>query len=216
MLELKDVVYQANDRNIIDGVSLSIKEGEAIAIIGPSGSGKSTLLRLIDNLISPSSGEIYFKGKPYEKLNPEKLRMEISYLLQENKLFGQTIGDNLSFPAVARDKKFDKKRAKELLKKVGLGHYNFNTEVHHLSGGERQRITIARQLMYIPQVLLLDEATSALDTQNSKNIEKLIFNLVQEGVTVIWITHSNDQSMHHFDKRIRLVDGKIDEEEELS
>lgn len=142
--------------------------------------------------------------------------MKISYLLQESDLFDRTIGENLAFPAEVRNDKFDRKRAKYLLKSVGLGHYHFNTRIDHLSGGERQRITIVRQLMYKPQMLLLDEATSALDDQNSEKIEKLIFNMAQEGVSILWITHSNEQSSRHFKKRIKVVEGRIAQEDDLS
>ncbi|WP_245167195.1 ABC transporter ATP-binding protein [Staphylococcus caeli] len=216
MLELKNVSYSVDNRDIIKNISLSIESGDTIAIVGPSGSGKSTLLRLINDLISPTRGEIYFQGKPYAQINPEQLRMDISYLLQESDLFDFTIGENLAFPAEIRGDQFDRRKAKKMLKAVGLGHYNFKTRVEHLSGGERQRITIARQLMYTPKVLLLDEATSALDVHNSEKIESLIFRLADEGVAILWITHSNDQSNRHFKKKIRIVDGEIDEEAELS
>ncbi|MGE0974053.1 ABC transporter ATP-binding protein [Staphylococcus cohnii] len=215
MLELRNVSYQVDNRQIINNINLKIEAGETIAIVGPSGSGESTLLRLMNNLISPTEGELYFNNQVYEDISPEKLRMEISYLLQESDLFESTIGDNLAFPAQIRNDKFNRKRAKALLKSVGLGHYNFDTSVNHLSGGERQRVTIARQLMYKPKVLLLDEATSALDVHNSEKIESLIFKLAEEGTTILWITHSNDQSMRHFQKRIRIVDGQIEKEEEL-
>lgn len=216
MLELKNVSYHVDNRDIINNISLKIEQGDTIAIVGPSGSGKSTLMRLINNLISPTEGELYLNGEPYDQIDPETLRMKISYLLQESDLFDRTIGENLAFPAEARNDKFDRKRAKYLLKSVGLGHYNFNTRINHLSGGERQRITIARQLMYKPQILLLDEATSALDEQNSEKIEKLIFQMAKEGVSILWITHSNEQSIRHFKKRIRIVKGRIAQEDDLS
>lgn len=215
MLKLENISYKVDNRVIINDLNLKIEKGDTIAIIGPSGSGKSTLLRLISNLISPTQGELYLNGKAYNQINPERLRMDISYLLQESDLFDRTIGENLAFPSIARGDKFDRKKAKSLLKAVGLGHYHFNTRVERLSGGERQRITIARQLMYTPKMLLLDEATSALDTENSENIERIIFKLAEEGISVLWITHSNNQSMRHFKKRIRLVDGKIEKEEHL-
>jgi len=215
MLELKNVSYKVANRSIIDNINLKIDQGDTLAIVGPSGSGKSTLLRLINNLISPTQGEIYYKDTAYEQIKPESLRTDISYLLQESDLFDQTIGDNLAFPAIVREDKFNRKRANALLKAVGLGHYNFHTNVKHLSGGERQRITIARQLMYKPKILLLDEATSALDTHNSEKVEELIFSLANEGVAVLWITHSTNQSMRHFKKRIRVVDGKIEQREDL-
>ncbi|USC62311.1 ATP-binding cassette domain-containing protein, partial [Staphylococcus aureus] len=178
LLEIKDLVYKASDRIILDHISLKVDKGESIAIIGPSGSGKSTFQKQICNLISPTSGELYFKGKPYNDYDPEELRQRISYLMQQSDLFGETIEDNMIFPSLARNDKFDRKRAKQLIKDVGLGHYQLSSEVENMSGGERQRIAIARQLMYTPDILLLDESTSALDVHNKEKIENIIFKLV--------------------------------------
>src|SRR5699024_1975064 len=147
MLELRNVSYRIDNRQIIKNINLKIKAGETIAIVGPSGSGKSTLLRLINNLISPTEGELYFNNQAYEDISPEKLRMEISYLLQESDLFESTIGDNLAFPAHIRNDKFNRKRAKALLMSVGLGHYNFDKIVNHLSGGVRQCVSTVWQLI---------------------------------------------------------------------
>ncbi|WP_251517488.1 MULTISPECIES: ABC transporter ATP-binding protein [Staphylococcus] len=215
MLEMRNVSYEVDNQRIIKGIDLKVSEGDTIAIVGPSGSGKSTLFRLMNHLISPTDGTITFEGKRYEDIQPEQLRRSISYLLQESDLFDKTIGENLAFPSVIRGETFDKSRASSLLDAVGLGHYEFDKRVEHLSGGERQRITIARQLMYKPKVLLLDEATSALDTANRDKIERLIFDLADEGVAMLWITHSNDQSIRHFKRRIQIVDGQIDKEESL-
>ena len=215
-LSLKNISYQVKDKTIISNLSLDIEKSDFLTITGPSGSGKSTLFRLMSNLLSPTEGTITLYGHPFEDIDPETLRMEVSFLLQQSDLFGTTIGENLAFPALARQDKFDKSRARKLLKKVGLGHYKLNTLVQHLSGGERQRITIARQLMYIPKVLLLDEATSALDVHNKENIETFIFELVQQGLAVVWITHDDQQSTRHFDKQWRIVDGKLQSEEVLT
>ena len=193
MLELNHVSYKIDKRTIIDDISLTVNPGEAISVLGPSGSGKSTLFRLMSNLLSPTEGTITLYGHPFEDIDPETLRMEVSFLLQQSDLFGR-----------------------KLLKKVGLGHYKLNTLVQHLPGGERQRITIARQLMYIPKVLLLDEATSALDVHNKENIETFIFELVQRGLAVVWITHDDQQSTRHFDKQWCIVDGKLQSEEVLT
>lgn len=215
MLEIKDVSYTVDNRTILSDINLTINKGDTIAIIGPSGSGKSTLFRLISNLISPTQGALYYQQQNYEQINPESLRMDVSYLLQQSDLFKTTIADNLAFSAQVRDEHFDKKRAKQLLKAVGLDHYKLDAKVQRLSGGERQRITIARQLMYLPKVLLLDEATSALDTQNGNRVEELIFSLAKQGVAILWITHSKDQSLRRFNKRLHLVDGHIEKEEVL-
>ncbi|HDG6063452.1 TPA: ATP-binding cassette domain-containing protein [Staphylococcus aureus] len=216
LLEIKDLVYETSDRVILNHINLKVDKGETIAIIGPSGSGKSTFQKIICNLISPTSGTLYFKDKPYDDYEPEILRRHISYLMQQSDLFGETIEDNMIFPSLARNDKFDKKRAKQLIKDVGLGHYQLSSKIEHMSGGERQRIAIARQLMYTPDILLLDESTSALDINNKEKIENIIFKLADQGVAIMWITHSDDQSMRHFQKRITIVDGQISNTEELN
>ena len=215
LLEIKHLCYQATRRTILDNINFQLKKGETVAIVGPSGSGKSTLLKQIDNLISPTSGELLLNDKPFDAYEPEVLRSKISYLMQQSELFGQNIGDNMRFPAMAHLDEFDETKALQLLQHLNLGHYNLNTRIEHLSGGERQRITIARQLMYQPELLLLDEATSALDTANKRIVEQLVFDLAKTGVGVMWITHSDDQSMRHFDRRITIVDGQITKQEEL-
>ena len=160
LLEIKDLVYEASDRVILNHINLKVDKGETIAIIGPSGSGKSTFQKIICNLISPTSGTLYFKDKPYDDYEPEILRRHISYLMQQSDLFGET--------------------------------------------------------MYTPDILLLDESTSALDIHNKEKIENIIFKLADQGVAIMWITHSDDQSMRHFQKRITIVDGQISNIEELN
>ena len=121
----------------------------------------------------------------------------------------------MKFPCEARGDKFDKEKAKQLINQVGLGNYDLDAEIEHMSGGERQRITIARQLMYEPEVLLLDESTSALDTKNKENIEKIIFEFAKRDSDSLDY-YSDDQSMRHFQRRITITDGKISNDEELS
>lgn len=164
LLKVENLTYEADKRTILDDINLNIEKGETIAIIGPSGSGKSTLLKQLNNLISPTKGKLYLHDKLYEEYSPEELRSRVSYLMQQSELIGSTIEDNMKFPCEARGDKFDKEKAKQLINQVGLSNYDLDAEIEHMSGGERQRITIARQLMYEPEVLLLDESTSALDT----------------------------------------------------
>lgn len=216
MLELTNVSYQTGERQILHNVSCRIEAGEAVAVVGPSGSGKSTLLRLIADLISPTSGEIQFKDQPYESYSPETLRQHISYLPQSVELFGETIQDNLAFPAKVRQVSFNKSKAKSMLEKVGLKKYKLSDPVQHMSGGEKQRITIARQLMFTPDLLMLDEATSALDDKSSRQIEKLVFDLVQEGMSVLWITHNDAQSQRQFHRKMEIRNGALTREARLS
>ena len=209
MLDLTNVSYHVDDQRILNQINLSVKPGEAIAVVGASGSGKSTLLRIIGDLISPTEGDIFFKGQAYKEYQPEELRQRVSYLPQKIELFGNTVKDNLVFPSTARQQPFDKERAKLLLEAVGLKKYKLSDSVHRMSGGEQQRITIARQLMYQPELLLLDEATSALDNKNSAQIEQLIFDMVHQGTSVLWITHNKAQSERHFHRIVTVRNGEI-------
>lgn len=213
MLELKNVSYRTTHRRILENINCRIEKGEAVAVVGPSGSGKSTLLRVIADLLSPTEGDIYFKGQAYAQYQPEKLRQYISYLPQSVDLFGETIRDNLAFPSQVRQDAFDKAKAKKLMAQVGLKNYKLTHKVQNMSGGEKQRVTIARQLMYTPDLLMLDEATSALDEKNSRQIEKLVFDLVQEGMSVLWITHDTAQSQRQFHRTIEVRNGTIAKEE---
>ncbi|MEX2948933.1 ATP-binding cassette domain-containing protein [Staphylococcus warneri] len=216
LLEIEHLTYEADHRTILKDINFKVDKGDTIAIIGPSGSGKSTLLKQLNHLIEPTSGTLYLNGKPYHDYTPESIRMKVSYLMQQSEMIGTTIEDNMKFPSEARNQAFDKDKALNLLEKVGLGDYDLSAETEHMSGGEKQRITIARQLMFDPEVLLLDESTSALDTHNKERVEDIIFKMAQGGTAILWITHSDDQSMRHFQKRMTIIDGEIDKIEELN
>lgn len=216
LIKVEHLTYRADQRTILDDINLNIEAGDTIAVIGPSGSGKSTLLKQLNHLISPTNGTIYLHNQPYEDYKPEELRSRVSYLMQQSELIGTTIEQNMKFPSVARREDFNREKAKHLLEEVGLGDYDLDAEIKNISGGERQRITIARQLMYQPEVLLLDESTSALDTRNKKNIENIIFKLADEGVAILWVTHSDDQSKSHFKRRVTITNGQISNDEELN
>ncbi|WP_461676241.1 ABC transporter ATP-binding protein [Staphylococcus warneri] len=216
LLEIEHLTYEADHRTILKDINFKVDKGDTIAIIGPSGSGKSTLLKQLNHLIEPTLGTLYLNGKPYHDYTPESIRMKVSYLMQQSEMIGTTIEDNMKFPSEARNQAFDKDKALNLLEKVGLGDYDLSAEIEHMSGGEKQRITIARQLMFEPELLLLDESTSALDTHNKERVEDIIFKMAEEGIAILWITHSDDQSMRHFQKRMTIIDGEIAKIEELN
>ncbi|WP_141604138.1 ABC transporter ATP-binding protein [Terrilactibacillus laevilacticus] len=214
MLELKNITFQPNSSPILSHINLTIDEGETVSIIGPSGSGKSTLLRLMADLISPTDGQCYLNGESYINYKPEQLRQTISYCPQTPIIFGETILDNVSFPAKVRKEKCDIKRANYLLTAFNLSQYDLNTNVSRFSGGEKQRLAIIRQLMYVPKFLLLDEATSALDHHNQQLVEQEIFKCHKEkGLGIIWITHDIKQSTRLFSRRLTIEKGKISNEE---
>ena len=200
---------------ILQEIDIHIAKGDCVSIIGPSGSGKSTLLRLLADLTSPSDGQLLFKGQNYLDYQPELLRREISYVVQQPLLFGRTVADNVYFPYLVRGAKPDHERIRELLDALRLTEDFLDKDVYSLSGGERQRISLMRHLLFVPEVLLLDEITSALDEENARLIEQLIRSYNHEGVTVLWVTHDLQQSGGIFDRRLTIDKGRLVKEEVL-
>lgn len=208
-INIKNITYKIEDNIVLDNLSLDIEKGDLISIVGESGCGKSTLLKILSDLISISDGDIHFRGESYKNLNPLELRKEISYCVQLPFLFGETVYDNFKFVFEVRKEKFDENRVVELLKRFNLSKEYLQKDVNNLSGGEKQRIALIRNLIYKPSVLLLDEATSALDNENTRIVEEYVQELNNEGVTVLWVTHSNEQSYGIFKKRITMAKGSI-------
>ena len=214
VLKLENIYYSQDNTNIINGVNIEIKQGECISIVGPSGGGKSTLLKLCSDLISPSSGNIFYKGENYKSYNPIDLRKQISYCIQIPYLFGDTVYDNLIYPFKIRKKEVNNKMLIEFLLKFNLDETYLDKDIKSLSGGEKQRIALIRNLIFKPEILLLDEVTSALDKDNTKTVEEIVKKMNNDGTTVIWVTHDIKQSESIFDRKIIIEDGTICSEED--
>lgn len=210
MLSIKDVIYKSQELEILKKVAFNVEKGDCISIVGKSGSGKSTLLKVIADLLPISSGNIYFNGKCYTSYNPIELRRKISYCIQIPILFGESVYENIELPFKIRNEQMDKANVIELLERFNLNESILENNINSLSGGEKQRISIIRNLVYTPDILLLDEATSALDRENANAIEEYIKELNGLGVTILWITHSMEQSEGIFNKRITMSDGRIE------
>ena len=215
LLELSNVSYKVKDKTIIDGVSFSVDAGDYISIVGPSGSGKSTLLKLCSDLISPTSGEITYEGQDIRTITPEIYRQSVGYCFQRPYLFAKTVRRNILFPYDIRNMKPDMARIEHLFNLLQMPMDYFDRRNDELSGGEMQRICLIRSLIFEPKILLLDEVTSALDAKNTIVVEGLIEELHKRGVTIVSITHNEDQSLRHANRRITIVDGAIQQEEVL-
>ncbi|NCB11131.1 macrolide ABC transporter ATP-binding protein [Arcobacter cloacae] len=221
IIEFKNIVktYGVGDAktHALNGVNLSIKEGEFVAIMGASGSGKSTAMNMIGCLDKPSSGEYLFNGINVENLNRNQMallrRNFLGFVFQSFNLLGRTSAlENVELPLVYRKipSKQRKEMAIEALSKVGLQSVIYNTPAQ-LSGGQQQRVAIARAIVSNPLVLLADEPTGNLDSIKSMEIMNLLKKLNEdENITIIMVTH--EEEMAAFASRvIYFRDGHIED-----
>lgn len=218
LLELKNVSkHYALANQIIkalDQISLSVKEGEFLAIMGPSGSGKSTFLQVASMLAEPTSGNIFLKGRNvtnYNEIERAHLRnKEIGFIFQQFNLLARTSAlDNVALPLVYAqvDKEKRESAAQDMLERVGLGDRLRNTPAQ-LSGGQQQRVAIARALINNPAIIFADEPTGNLDSKSGEEIKKLLKDLHKEGKTIILVTHEDDVASIA-KRRLVFKDGKI-------
>ena len=198
----------------LDGVSLNVKEGDLVAIVGQSGSGKSTLLNMIGLLDSVSGGSIEIEGKDISELTDNELSKfrgeKIGFIFQSFFLLPgltaqENVAEGLLYQGISRSERLEK--AGEVLEQVGLGD-RLSHLPKELSGGQQQRVAIARALVQDPAFVLADEPTGNLDKESGINILNILKELNNKGKTVIMITH-NQEHANMFKKVIELVDGKI-------
>lgn len=221
MIELKNLskVYKTSEKEIValDGINLTIQDGEIFGIIGLSGAGKSTLVRCINLLERPTGGEVIIDGKSLTELPRRellKLRQQIGMIFQGFNLLEQrNVIKNICFPLeLAGVKREDAQaRALELLKLVGLED-RASSYPSQLSGGQKQRVAIARALAMEPEVLLFDEPTSALDPQMVGEVLEVMRNLAAEGLTMIVVTHEMAFARDVSTNVVFMADGLICEE----
>jgi putative ABC transport system ATP-binding protein len=196
----------------LDRVSLDIRQGEAVAVMGPSGSGKSTLLNMIAALDRPTAGTITVAGQRVDSLSETSAavyrRHSVGMIFQFfNLLDDLTVTDNVVLPAQLAGVRRSRARAADLLARLGIEQYA-NSYPARLSGGERQRVAIARALINSPVLLLADEPTGALDTATGEAIGQMLKELNAGGQTLVLVTHSPDLAARYATRIIRLTDGR--------
>lgn len=224
LIALKDInktYYGASEPvHALRSISLNIKNGEMMAIMGPSGSGKSTLMNILGCLDKPDSGSYIFAGQDVMRLDKDQLaqfrNIVVGFVFQNFNLIGRaTALDNVCLPMIyagVSSRREREKRAMEMLTLVGL-----KGREHHLprqlSGGQQQRVAIARALVNRPGMLLADEPTGALDTKTTEEIMALMQKLHQEqGLSVVIVTHEPDIGKH-CRRIVRLTDGQVVDDE---
>lgn len=202
-----------NEVHALDGISLTIDEGEFVAIVGQSGSGKSTLMNMLGLLDIPTSGEYYLNGHNTEGLSDDEQseirNKEIGFIFQGfNLIPSLSARENVELPLVYRGMGAEerKKLALDALERVGMGH-RVNHKPAEMSGGQQQRVAIARAVAAKPPVILADEPTGNLDSHSGKEVMKILNELCDEGRTVILITHDNSIA-ESAGRVIRIQDGK--------
>jgi putative ABC transport system ATP-binding protein len=216
IVELENVIKDYGpDVRALDGVTLKIKAGERVGIMGPSGSGKSTLLNLACGLDDPTSGVVKFEGAPISKLSDDartRLRRErIGMVFQTfNLLATLTAVENVCLPLRLKGLRRSEaeKKGRAMLDRVALAN-RASHRPDQLSGGERQRVAIARALIFGAPMLLADEPTGNLDSTTGKEILDLLDGLNRDfGVTVLLVTH-NEAAASHCDRVLMMCDGKV-------
>ncbi len=213
-------VYEMGGEKIyaLDGVSLSVKRGEFLTVMGPSGSGKSTLLNMMGCLDLPNEGSVYIDGSDVTHLGDDELtrirRDKIGFIFQQfNLIQTLTALENIELPMVIRRIPQDEctRNAKKILSIVNLPEKFASHLPSELSSGQQQRVAIGRSLANDPSIILADEPTGNLDTKTGKGIMELLKQLNEEGKTIVVVTHDPRLSSYS-NKMIRIVDGRVEED----
>ena len=217
MIELRHVNKHYGDLHVLRDISLSVRKGEVVVIIGPSGSGKSTLCRSINRLETIDSGEILLEGAPIPREGKKlaELRAQIGMVFQSFNLFAHmSVLDNITLAPVdvlRKGRKEAREEALQLLERVGVRDQADKVPAQ-LSGGQQQRAAIARSLAMHPKVMLFDEPTSALDPEMIQEVLNVIAELAKEGMTMLIVTHEMNFARRVADRVIFMDGGQIVEE----
>ena len=209
MLEARDVVVLREGRKILDGASIVVRPGEAVAIQGPSGSGKTTLARALATLVETDDGTVLLDGQDAREIPPTQFRTRVAFLAQQPAMFAGTVRANLGAGPALHGKSLGDAQARQLILAVGLDESMLPREARTLSGGEKQRVALARALANAPDVLLLDEPTAALDPDAGERIVALLRTLSARGLSVVMVTHVEAHALALGGTRYRCERGRL-------
>lgn len=218
MIQLQHITKSYNHHVVIQDLSLEIKNGELLVIVGQSGSGKTTLLNIINGLITPENGEIFYNQQRLTNEGAEQLRLKSGYVLQSSSLFPHlTVLENFFVQPKARHEKWTKEeqieKGKALCQQVQLDTSCLMQYPKELSGGQQQRVSIARALANQPQFILLDEPFSALDPFIRKQLQELLLELHKNHpeITFVMVTHDMEEALKLGDRIAVLHEGNLEQ-----
>jgi putative ABC transport system ATP-binding protein len=208
-LETKRLSRVVGEKVLLNDVSIQVRSGEVLAVVGPSGSGKSTFLRLLNRLDEPTGGTVLLAGNDYRTIAPRELRRRLGMVMQTAYLFPGTVAENISYGPRQRGQDLGAEQIAKLLDCVRLPGYEAR-DVSNLSGGEAQRVSVARALANDPEALLLDEPTSSLDEVSALAIEELVLRIARERqMTCIVVTHNKPQAARISERTMVLQCGCV-------
>ncbi|SCG85253.1 ATP-binding cassette domain-containing protein [Methanobacterium congolense] len=198
VIETREIIYEYPDgTKALENVNFKAEDGKIVALLGPNGAGKSTLFLHFNGILRPTSGEVVVNGHPvsYNKKDLMKLRQNVGIVFQnpDDQLFAPTVMEDVAFGPMNMGLSRDEveKRVKDALKRVGMEGFE-KKPPHHLSGGQKKRVAIAGILAMDPKIMVLDEPTSGLDPKGASQIMRLLYDLNEDGMTIIISTHDVD------------------------
>ena len=215
MINGTNIYKNFNDVNVLNGIDISIDQGETISIVGKSGAGKTTLLQILGTLEKPSNGILLYRNKNVFEYNENQLadfrNKNIGFVFQFHHLLPEfTALENVCIPAyIAKEqKKIAVEKAKYLLDLIGISN-RFDHKPSELSGGEQQRVSVARALMNDPEIILADEPSGNLDSKTAEKLHELFFKLRDSNKQTFVIVTHNNKLADLADKKITIKDGRI-------
>ena len=198
VIETREIIYEYPDgTKALENVNFKAEDGKIVALLGPNGAGKSTLFLHFNGILRPTSGEVVVNGHPvsYNKKDLMKLRQNVGIVFQnpDDQLFAPTVMEDVAFGPMnmGLSREEVEKRVKDALKRVGMEGFE-KKPPHHLSGGQKKRVAIAGILAMDPKIMVLDEPTSGLDPKGASQIMRLLYDLNEDGMTIIISTHDVD------------------------
>lgn len=215
ILEIDKITYTYSDgTKALNGVSLTIRQGEKLAFVGGNGSGKSTLFLCLNGILRPQSGTINYSGKPvvYKRKELLELRSKVGIVFQDpdNQLFASSVYQEISFGPCNLDISQEevKRRVDNVIEELGIMPFS-QKPTHALSGGQKKQVALADILVMEPEVLIMDEPVSALDPLHTKLLNEKLEELPNKGITVIVATHDMNFALEWADRIVMLKDGNI-------